>query len=96
MEEVKESMLDAVCGLSGSGVAFVYLAIEAMSDGGVKAGLPRKVATQLATQTVLGAAKMVKESGRHTSQVSKLKNIVNLGGFNVSVACLATTPSPSP
>ncbi len=62
---VQESMMNAVTGLSGSGPAYGFLMIDALSDGGVMAGLPRQTATLLAAQTLLGAAQMVLETGKH-------------------------------
>ena len=64
---VAENLLDAVTGLSGSGPAYIFELIDALALGGVKSGLSRDVASQLATQTVFGAAKLANESGEHPS-----------------------------
>ncbi len=68
-----EKYMDAVTGLSASGIAFMYVTLESMAEGGVAAGLPREIATELAAQTMLGAARMVQETGEHPA---KLKDVV--------------------
>jgi pyrroline-5-carboxylate reductase len=74
---IKEHLMDAVTGLSGSGPAYVFMMIESMSDGGVKAGISRDVSMKLAAQTVLGAAKMVLDLQQHPGT---LKNRVESPG----------------
>ncbi|KAK7290785.1 hypothetical protein RIF29_05474 [Crotalaria pallida] len=77
-----EKFFDAITGLSGSGPAYVYLAIEALADGGVAAGLPRDLSLSLASQTVLGAASMVTQTGKHPGQLKD--DVTSPGGTTIA------------
>lgn len=79
---VEESLMDAVTGLSGSGPAYIYMVIEALTDGGVLVGLPRTVASVLAAQTVLGAARMVLESCEHPAVLKD--RVTSPGGTTIA------------
>ena len=81
IEMVPEHLIDAACALNGGGPAFVAMFIEAMADGGVKQGLPRKTAYRLAAQTALGTAKMILEKELHPGEIKDM--VTSPGGTTI-------------
>jgi pyrroline-5-carboxylate reductase len=82
VDRLEEHYMDSATGLSGTGPAFVYIFIEALADGGVRAGLPRDKALLYATQTVLGAAAMALESGKHLGELRDM--VTSPGGTAIA------------
>jgi len=80
--EVREMLMDAVTGLSGTGPMYIFLLVEGMSDAGVKVGLSRDVSNSLSVQTVLGAAKIMQETGWHPGRLKDL--VTSPGGTAIS------------
>lgn len=80
-EEVPERLMDAVGGVSGSSPAFVFMFMEALADGGVKAGMPRAQAYRFAAQTVMGSAKLMLESGKHPGELKDM--VCSPGGTTI-------------
>lgn len=79
--EVEEDLIDAVTGLSGSGPAYAFMALDALADGGVKMGLPRRLAVRLGAQALLGAARMLLDSEQHPCQLKD--NVCSPGGATI-------------
>jgi pyrroline-5-carboxylate reductase len=82
VDRLEEYYIDAVTGLSGSGPAFVYLFIEALADGGVRAGLPRDKALRYAAQTVMGSAAMIQETHKHPGELKDM--VCSPGGTTIA------------
>jgi len=85
MEEISENLIGAVTAVSGCSPAFVYMFIEALADSGVKYGLTRDMAYKLASQTVLGSAKMVLETGKHPGELKDM--VTSPGGATICGVC---------
>lgn len=81
-EEVAETLFDPITALSGSGPAYVFIMIEALADGAVKMGIPRDMAYRLASQTVLGAGHLVRDSGIHPGQLKD--DVTSVAGSTAS------------
>ncbi|XP_055465489.1 pyrroline-5-carboxylate reductase 2 [Psammomys obesus] len=79
--EVEEDLIDAITGLSGSGPAYAFMALDALADGGVKMGVPRRLAVRLGAQALLGAAKMLLDSEDHPGQLKD--NVCSPGGATI-------------
>ena len=82
VDRIDEKFFDAVTGLSGSGPAFVYMFIEALADGAVRAGLPRDKALSYAARTVQGAAAMVEQTGKHPGELKDM--VTSPGGTTIA------------
>jgi pyrroline-5-carboxylate reductase len=80
--DIEEIHMDAVTGLSGSGPAYIFMIIEALSDAGVKVGLSREVSNILTIQTILGSAKLARDSGKHTGELKDM--VTSPGGTTIS------------
>ena len=82
LDKINEKLIDAASALSGCGPAFVYMFIEALSDGAVECGLPRDKAQSYAIETVIGAAELLRKSGKHPGELKDA--VCSPGGSTIS------------